>query len=98
MWILQEFQIDIELASQLAYKKYLAERLQETRQEKRAREYYLDHHSKEIPKSIQFISESSEYQKHISKFFTPLDQELNNWIQEPYEKNKNHQNQLFTYE
>lgn len=85
---------DIELASQLAYKKYLAERLQETKQEKRATEYYLDHHSKEIPKSIQFISESSEYQKLISKFFTPLDQELNNWMQEPYEKSTKYPHQL----
>ncbi len=85
---------DIELASQLAYKKYLTERLQETKQEKRATEYYLNHHSKEIPKSIQLISESSEYQKLISEFFTPLDQELNNWMKEPYEKNKNYPNQL----
>ena len=85
---------DEELAYQLAYKNYLTEYLKEIKHEKRATEYYLDHHSKEISKSIQFISESSEYQKLISKFFIPLDQELYQWMQEPYEKNKKYPNQL----
>lgn len=40
------------------------------------------------------ISESSEYQKLISKFFIPLDRELYQWMQEPYEKNKKYPNQL----
>lgn len=85
---------NVELASQLAYKNYLTEHLKEIKHEKRAIEYYLNHHSKEIPKSIQIISESSEYQKLISKFFIPLDQELYQWMQEPYEKNTKYPNQL----
>lgn len=85
---------DAELAYQLAYKNYLVEKLKDIKHEKRAIQYYLDHHSKDIPKSIQLISESSEYQKLVSKFFIPLDQELYQWMQEPYEKNKNYPNQL----
>lgn len=83
-----------ELAEQLAYKKYLMLRLEELCHEKMAIEFYLRHHSQGISKSSQLISDSSEYRELLSSRFTPLDQQLNNWIHAPYEKNKKYPQQL----
>ena len=52
---------DRKLAEALAKKKYLTLQLEETLHEKRAIQYYLDHHIEDIPKSIQLISQSPEY-------------------------------------
>lgn len=85
---------DFACAEQLAYKNYLVQELEELKKEKRAVELYLKHHSKDIHKSNQLISESSKYQKLLSKFFIPIKQELQNWMNEPYDKNPNYPNQL----
>ena len=53
----------------------------------RAIKYYLDHHQK-VSNSSQMIEESSEFQKLLSVNFTALNQELNQWMHAPYEKNK----------
>lgn len=78
---------DIKLAQKLAYKKFLAIQLEEIIHEMRAIKYYLVHHQ-EVSKSSQMIEESSEFQKLLSVNFTPLNQELNQWMHTPYEKNK----------
>lgn len=61
---------DIALAEKLAYKKYLMLQLEEVKHEQKAINFYLRHHQKGIPKSIQLISESSEYQQLVSSYFT----------------------------
>jgi len=78
---------NIKLAQKLAYKKFLTSQLEESEHEMRAIKYYLDHHQ-EDSKSDQEIEKSSEFQKLLSVNFTPLNQELNQWMQAPYEKNK----------
>ena len=60
----------------------------------RAINYYLRHHHKGMPKSIQAIEKSSEFQKLLSSYYIPTNQELKNWMNEPYEKNRSYENQL----
>lgn len=83
-----------DLASQLAYKKILLLQLKEIKQEMQAINFCLRHHKKGIPKSTQVISDSPEFQRLLSSYFTPLNQELNNWMKAPYEKNKSFPEQL----
>ena len=61
---------DQKLAESLAVKKYLTLSLEELEKEKRAIEAYLKHHDSTC-KSEQLLTQSSEYQKLLSPFFTP---------------------------
>lgn len=85
---------EIALAQKLAYKKFLTIQLEEIKHEMRAIKFYLKHHLQGIPKSNQLISNSQEFQKLLSVYFTPLDQKLNDWMHAPYEKNKSYPEQL----
>lgn len=78
---------DIKLAQKLAYKKFLTIQLEDIMHEMRTIKFYLDHHQKDS-KSSQINEKSSEFQKLLSVNFTPLNQELNQWMHAPYEKNK----------
>ena len=82
------------LAEQLAYKEYLTHQCEELCHEKMAIESYLTYHSKEIPKLNQTDPYSLEYQKLLSSHFTPLDQELNEWMHKEYEKGAPNPEQL----
>lgn len=85
---------DRTLAEKLAYKKFLTLQLEEIKHEMRAINFYLKHHFQGIPKSSQLISDSTEFQELLSSYFTPLNQELNNWMYAPYKKNKSYAEQL----
>lgn len=76
---------EAQLAEQLAYKKYLCLLLNDLLQEKKAIQLYLTHHI-DVPKSEQLLNHP-EFQKLLSPTFTPTSQELNNWINAPYEQN-----------
>ena len=81
------------LAEQLARKKYLSSLLKDLENEKTALSFYLRHHSP-IGKSVQLLTEPSEYKQLLIPYFTPLSQELTNWMNSPYEKNTNHPENL----
>ena len=85
---------DRKLAEQLAHKKFLTLQLEELTKKKIASEFYLRHYPKEISKSSQLISKSSEYQNLLSQHFTPLNQELNDWMSATYEKNTGYPEKL----
>jgi len=76
-----------ELAAALAKKKYLTLQLEEAIHEKRAIQFYLEHHVEEIPKSIQLITESEEYRNLLSTVFEVEREDLRRWMRETYEKN-----------
>ena len=82
-----------KLAESLAVKKYLTLSLEELEKEKRAIEAYLKHHDSTC-KSEQLLTQSSEYQKLLSPYFTPLSEELTEWMNSPYEKNTLHSEHL----
>ena len=75
------------LAGKLLYKKYLTFLLEELTNEKQAVESYLDLHVEEIPKSSQLMAESPEFQKLLEPFHKPMNKELEEWMNAPYEKN-----------
>lgn len=75
-----------KLAEDLAIKKYLSLSLADLENEKRAIQFYLDHHAP-TGKAEKLLSESSEYQNLLNPYFTPLHQELADWMNSPYEHN-----------
>lgn len=81
------------LAEQLAKKKYLSLLLEDLENEKTALSFYLRHHSSN-KKSEQLLASPSEYQQLLAPYFTPLSQELSNWMNCPYEHNTSHPESL----
>lgn len=81
------------LAERLAKKKYLSSLLQDLENEKTALSFYLRHHSSS-EKSEQLLTTPSEYQKLLTPYFTPLSQELSDWMHCPYEHNTAHPENL----
>lgn len=76
------------LAEQLAAKKYLSLLQEELSNEKHAIDTYLKLHKSDVGKAEKLLLESSEFQNLLKPYFIPLSQELNDWINSPYEKNK----------
>lgn len=81
-----------QLAEKLAIKKYLSLQLEDLENEKKAIESYLRHSTHE--KSIQLLTNHSEYQKLLKPYFTPLSEELSNWTNAQYERNQKYPEQL----
>lgn len=81
-------------AEQLALKKYLTYLLQETIREKRAIDFYLNHHSEAPSKSSQLLTDYPGYRDLLSKYFKPLSEELTSWMNEPFESNPNYPERL----
>ena len=82
-----------KLAENLALKNYLTLFLDDLEKEKKAIQLYLKHHNSP-PKAEQLLEQSMEYQKLLSSHFTPLSQDLSNWMNSPYEKNLSHPEHL----
>lgn len=80
------------LAEQLAFKKYLSLLSEDLSQEKRAIQFYLDHHSN-TPKSFKLFN-NPEFKSLLTPHFTPLSQELTDWMNSPYEHNPLHPENL----
>lgn len=83
-----------KLAEQLAQKKYLSLLRNEFSQEKKAIELYLSHHSTENSPAEQLLSKNSDYQEFLRPYYTPISEELSNWMQTPYEHNPLYPEQL----
>lgn len=75
-----------KFAEQLAKKKYLSLLHEDMRLEKAAIDCYLRHHKQS--KAEDLLLNEPEYQKLLSPSFQPLSQELNDWINAPYETSK----------
>ena len=82
------------LAEQLALKKYLSLELEDAIREKAALDSYLRLHDSEYGKARQLLTEIPEYQKLLNFRFIPLNQELNDWMNSPYEKSNKYSEQL----
>lgn len=78
-----------KLARDLATKKYLSLSLEDLENEKRAIQFYLDHHAPS-GKAEKLLTEPSEYQNLLTPYFAPLNQELTDWANSPYEHNPYH--------
>lgn len=78
-----------QLAQQLAHKKYLSLQLKNMVQEKKAIDFYLRHHNPNSYQAEQSLINSPEYGDLLKPFFTPLSQELDDWMNATYEKNTN---------
>lgn len=81
-------------AEQLAIKKYLSLFLEDLVNEKRAIQFYLNHHHMQSGKAERLLSSDSGYQELLSGYFTPLSQELADWMNEPYQSNPSHPEHL----
>lgn len=76
-----------KFAEKLAYKKYLLLRLKNLIHEKNAIEFYLRHHDSQAEQAEKNLIHMSEYKELLSPYFKPISQELQEWINTPYEKN-----------
>lgn len=79
-------------AEQLALKKYLSSLLEDLLHEKRAIQFYLDHHL-DTSKS-QLLLKNPEFNTLLTSNFTPLSQELSDWMSASYERNPQHPENL----
>ena len=79
-------------AEQLALRKYLCLLLEDLLHEKRAIQFYLDHHL-EHSKS-QLLLNNPEFSTLLSPYFTPHSQELSDWLKASYERNPQHPEHL----
>lgn len=74
------------VAEQLAYKKYLSLQLKNLLQEKKAIDFYLRHHNSTFYQKEQAFINSPKYKELLAPNFKPLEQDLQEWMQLPYEK------------
>lgn len=84
---------DRKLAEQLAVKKYLSLQAEDLLHEQKAIDFYLRHHDTGNH-AQQLLSENSGYSELLSPFFTPSSQELQDWMNSPYEHNEDYSEQL----
>lgn len=82
------------LAEQLAHKKYLSLQLKNLLREKTAIDFYLRHHDSNAYQAEQSFVNSLEYKDLLSPIFTPLSEELQNWMSASYERNDKHPENL----
>lgn len=82
------------LAEQLALKKFLSLQIQAIQKEKRAIQFYLDHHCSFPDQAERFLACNSEYRKLLSTYFHSDSQQLDHWSKESYQNNPAHPEQL----
>lgn len=83
-----------KFAEQLAKKKYLSLLCEDMKHEKAAIDYYLRHHKS--GKAEDLLIEESEYQKLLASTFKFKSQDINEWINAPYEtSNKYPEHRIF---
>ena len=75
------------LAEQLAAKKYLTACREDLLHEQKALDAYLKKHQVYTPQVPRVLESSSEVQRLLAPYFTPLSQELSDWMTFPYEQN-----------
>lgn len=82
-----------KLAEKLAIKKYLTLSLEDCIAEKRAIQFYLNHHS-DTGRANQLLLQNSEFKNLLSPYFTPLSKELSEWANADYSRNLKHPEHL----
>lgn len=85
---------DRPLAEKLAAKKYLSALWNDLNHEKKAVDLYLRHHSNYETQVEKLLTGSSEVEKLLSPYFSPLSKELDQWMKSPYEHNLKHPEHL----
>ena len=83
-----------QLAEKLAIKKYLSLSLEDAISEKRAIQYYLNHHHSDVGKADSLLIEDSEFKTLLAPYFTPLSKELSAWVHSDYPHNLKYPEQL----
>lgn len=81
-------------AEQLAYKKYLLYLYEDKLCEKEALDKYVHYHDVKFKQKSQIFVERAEYKQLLSKYFTPLSEQLHSWMNKPYEHNTRYQEHL----
>lgn len=81
------------LAEQLAVKRYLSYQMMEMEKEKRAIEFYLRHHNN-LKRTEEMLNELSEYRELLVPYFKPVSEELEAWMNMPYNSNLKYPEQL----
>lgn len=84
----------LALAEKLAVKKYLSLSLDDLIAEKRAIQYYLNHHHSDTGRAERLLTEDSEFKNLLAPHFTPLSKELYDWSQANYPHNPKYPEQL----
>lgn len=82
-----------KFAEQLARKKYLSFLKEDLENEKRAIEFYLRHHKKDVGKAEKLLTEQSAYQELLAPCFQALSTELEEWSKAEFETNLQHPEQ-----
>lgn len=85
---------DRSFAEQLAIKKYLLIQLKGLRQEKKALEFYLKHHVSRSEPLQELFAENSGYKELLNPYYKSISQELQEWMEQPFESNPNYPEQL----
>ena len=80
------------LASQLALRKYLNSLLTDLNQEQHAIEFFSKNHSNKS--NANELLNHPEFQSLLSSYFTPLSQDLSDWMHASYEHNPKHPEHL----
>lgn len=75
------------LAEQLALKKYLSLKLNDLVHKQKAIDAFLNCHISETDTAEKLLTENPEYQRLLSSYFRPQNQELSEWMQSDYETN-----------
>lgn len=78
---------DRVLAEKLAAKKYLSALWNDLNHEKFAIDLYLRRHSNYETQVDKLLTGSTEVEKLLSPYLSPLSKELEEWMKSPYEKN-----------
>ena len=85
---------DRALAEQLAAKKYLKELKKELQQENEAIEMYIQKSGKNSNQSEHLLEDDSLYKELLISHFKTYSQQIENWINEPFEQSKEYPEQL----
>lgn len=78
----------------LAFKNLLSLQLENMLREKEAIGLYLNHHNPNAQKDEQAFIASDKFKDLLSPHFTPLSEKLQAWVNEPYERNTRHPENL----
>lgn len=79
---------EYKLAEKLAHKTYLLLQLRTLLNQKKAIDSYLKHYQPDTSQKEHDFITSPEYKAFLSSYFTPVSQELVNWMNAPYETNQ----------
>ena len=85
---------DRSLAEKLAAKKYLSALWNDLNHEKYAIDLYLRRHSNYESQVDKLLTDSTEIEKLLSPYLSPLSKELEEWKNSPYEHNLKHPEHL----